>query len=833
MKYYIGIDLGTTNSAICSYDGSHTRIWKSPEQNDVTPSAIYFDNRGNKYVGKRAYDSAAYNPGNAAVLFKRLMGTNTQIHIAGPDLKKTPEECTSEMLKVLFGYLPEEIRNEPELGVVVTVPAAFNQMQKEATMQAANLAGIGKVALMQEPVAAVMSVTNRHKAQDIFLIYDLGGGTLDIAIAECINKRVNLLAHGGIAMCGGRDFDRLILDQIACPWLAENFDLPDDYSVQPRFKPLIALTIWAIEKAKIELSSREDTVITLSETELRTRDASGKEIYIEIPFSRKQLNELIGGKISETLEEAHNTLSKAGLTSEDLERVVFVGGPTNYAPLQEKVCLALGVAGNTNVNPMTAVAEGASIFAESIDWSTQSRTRKKQLGELSSDSSLNLKFNYVARTPGNKTKIVAQMKNKNVQGYEFQIDSVDTGWTSGRQSLIDETFIEVNLSVQGENTFKIFVFDSSGSPISLKKDIVVIVKTAVTIEAIPASHSIGIEVLDKIGGCPMLDYIVQSGDPLPVKGKRTFKTTESLVAGSSCTLRFKLWEGDIEDPVTDNRPIGVLKISGCDFNSGIIPAGAELECEYEMLDSGNVIFNISVPSIHSTFHSDNNFYSRQEGQVDHVCSSALIVDEAKSTLIRLEKIMEVIDNPKLIQARDKLDIPLMLDLNETEVEKNQEAMERVFEARKLLGKVRKDCLKEVRQMELDQTITFFDQYLRKHAHSSEIATIENFTKMAQRSIDRNSKDFEHQLDKLKQQSFTLLYKQDWYIVSTFNGMIESPHLFIDKERFDALRIAGLECLNSDNIEKLRQVVSQLMMIQACRSSSIDDAMLNTTNILRG
>lgn len=173
MKNFIGIDLGTTNSAICSYDGTETKIWKSPEQNDVTPSAIYFDRRGNKYVGKRAYDTAPYSPDNSAMLFKRLMGTSTPIKFAAAKLTWTPEECSAEVLKVLFGYLPEEIRNDPETGTVITVPAAFNQMQKDATMKAASLAGLGKVALMQEPVAAVMSVMKTRDKDGIFLIFDL------------------------------------------------------------------------------------------------------------------------------------------------------------------------------------------------------------------------------------------------------------------------------------------------------------------------------------------------------------------------------------------------------------------------------------------------------------------------------------------------------------------------------------------------------------------------------------------------------------------------------------------------------------------------------------
>ena len=223
--YHIGIDLGTTNSAICSYDGKDIRIWKSPEQNDVTPSAIFIDKRGNKYYGQKAYNQAPYFPENAATNFKRFMGTSTKIDIKSANISMTPEECSAEILKVLYGYLPEEIRKDQNTSTVITVPAAFNQMKKDATLQAAQLAGIGKVALMQEPVAAVMSVMKNTKEEGIFLIYDLGGGTFDVSIAENIKGKLNLLAHGGKEMCGGRDLDRLLFNQIVVPWLKENFSL--------------------------------------------------------------------------------------------------------------------------------------------------------------------------------------------------------------------------------------------------------------------------------------------------------------------------------------------------------------------------------------------------------------------------------------------------------------------------------------------------------------------------------------------------------------------------------------------------------------------------------
>ncbi|MEW8008973.1 MAG: Hsp70 family protein, partial [Candidatus Thiodiazotropha endolucinida] len=796
-----------------------------------TPPAIYIDRRGNKQIGFNAYNMAPQSPDNSAMLFKRLMGTSTPINLPAVNMTMTPEECSAEILRVLFGYLPEEIRNDPDTGTVITVPAAFNQMQKDATMQAASMAGLGKVALMQEPVAAVMSVMRARNTDGMFLIYDLGGGTLDIAIAESLGGRVNLLAHGGIAMCGGRDFDRVLVDNVVRPWLLENFDLPEDFSVNPSFKSLMRLAIWATERAKIELSAREDSVISLSETEARVRDLSDNEVYLDIPLQRDTYDKLIAERVGESIESARETLNKAGLSPHDLERIVFVGGPTNYKMLRDKVAFELGIPGSTDVNPMTAVAEGASLFAESIDWGSQNRSRKNTRGQISSGGGLELSFNYIARTPDVKAKIAVQLAGQAASGSEFQIDSVDTGWTSGRMPLKHGSTLDVSLTKTGENTFKVFVFDSVGGPIALEQDSIVITRTAATVDAIPASHSIAIAVLDKVGGPQVLEYLVKSGDSLPKKGSKTFKAAESLKAGSTGSLNFALWEGEIEDPITDNRPIGVLKISGSDFDDGVIPAGADLECDYEILDSGNIIIEVSVPCIGGTFHSGKNFYSRQEGQLDYTAAATMVVEEGERTLNRIDEINDVVDNPKLDQARKKLESAVSLDPEEAETENSQEAMEKVLEARRLLAQVRKEHLKEIRQIDLDYVVSFFDEHIRQHARPSEASGFDNLAKTAQRSIDRNDKDFEHHLDELKGKNFEILWRQDWFVVERFKWMVSSPHLFADKHRFEELAQIGTQLMRSDDIEKLRAVVAQLSMIQI--GGGPDNEMFDVANIIRG
>jgi molecular chaperone DnaK len=764
------------------------------------------------------------------MLFKRLMGTSTPIQLSAVGLTWSPEECSAEVLKVLFGYLPEEVRNAADTGTVITVPAAFNQMQKGATMDAAGMAGVGKVAIMQEPVAAVMSAVRVRRADGIFLIYDFGGGTLDVAVAESIGRRVNLLAHHGIAMCGGRDFDRALVETVVRPWLLENFSLPEDFAASTGFRSLARLAAWAAERAKIELSSREEAKVSLGETEARVRDLSGKEVYLDVPLSREVLDQIIAPRVDESIGAAREALAKAGLKPSDIERVVFVGGPTNYKPLRDRVASALGVPGSTEVNPMTAVAEGAALFAESVDWTSESRARKSPRGQVSSGGPLGLTFAYTARTPDVKARVVAQIAGRLADGSEFQIDSIDTGWTSGRIRLRPGATVDLSLPKAGENTFKVFVFDPVGAPITLEQDRITIARTAATVDAIPASHSIGVEVLERLGGRPVLEFIVRAGDPLPKKGKALFTAGESLKAGAPSSLNFKLWEGEIDDPIAHNRSIGVLKVSGADFDDGVIAAGADLECSYEVLDSGNVFLEVSVPSIGITVGLGRNLYSRQEGQLDFTKASAHVAQEGERTLTRVDEISKSVDDPRLEQARRKLGAAVSLDPQETETEKAQEAMDSVVEARRLLAQVRKEHLKEIRQLDLDSVASFFAEHARRLARPSEVTAFENLTKTAQRSIDRNDRDFEHHLDELKGKNFDILWRQDWFVVERFRWMVRSPHLFADARQLQDLSARGVQLMRSDDIGGLRSVVAQLSEIRI--GGGLDDEMADVANIVR-
>lgn len=370
-----------------------------------------------------------------------------------------------------------------------------------------------------------------------------------------------------------------------------------------------------------------------------------------------------------------------------------------------------------------------------------------------------------------------------------------------------------------------------GGPIGLKEDKIIIARTAASIDAIPASHSISIEARDKPGGPLVPVYLVREGDQLPKKGTVIFKAQETLRAGSVNSLKFKLWEGEITDPISDNRFIGMFEIKGSDVDEDMIAAGAELICEYEIRDSGNIALDVSIPSIGSSFHSGRNFYSQQEAQIDYSSASKLITEQAASIALRLDEIEANVDDPKLIQAREKLQQAQGIQIGETDPETAKQAMDDLQEVKRLLAIARKNNLSTIRQLELDKVMSLFDKVLRQYARPSEALSFDNLAKTAQRAIDAKNPDFEAFLNELRNKNFSILWQQDWFISDRFKWLAQNQYLFPDTHEHAQLCAAGEQALANNDAERLREIVDQLDSIRII--SGDEDELMASANILRG
>lgn len=821
---FIGIDLGTTNSSITSFDGKETRIWKSPEQNDVTPSVIYINKRGGKVYGQSAYNNEPRDPGNTAKLFKRLMGTNTKIHFDYNNLEMTPEECSTEILRTLFSYLPEDIRNDEKTATVITVPASFNQMQKDATKQAAYNAGINKVALIQEPVAAIMSIARVQKINGLFVVYDFGGGTFDVSIAERTGNNVNLLTNDGIAFCGGRDFDKLLFDNVVIDWLYKNFNLPKDMRTNSKYASLLRMAIWATEKAKIELSAKDSATIRLDENEINCTDEDDKEIYLDIDISRDVYNNLIFPKVDETIEKTREIIRNSSLKPEDINYIVFVGGPSNYKPLRDRVSEQLGIPTSFDVNPMTVVSEGAAIYAESIDFTNEKGGQKTSKGILKSGD-FGLEFRYNARTSADKAKVAVVYKNSSK--LEFVFKNIETGWNSGKMALDNQSIVNLDLYNQGDNTFIVECYND-GNEVKLENNKIVITKTLVNIGNIPAAHSVGVELEDPITHKPTLDYLITKDELLPKSGVVKYKTTKRISAGSSDFISFKLWEGEIKEPIEYNRFIGDIKIDGHAFEYGIIPVGSVIECSYTFNDSGNIDIKITVPSVGITLNGEN-FYNRLSGQINFDTDVDDIIDDANSIIEKIDEVNEKGFDEKLSELSSKMNE--YINKENLDTEETQSLFELTQQSKSSLATYMKKNQTLVWQKELDDQIGLYET-VKEKATPAQQKQIENLKESIQSAINAKNIQAEILLKELGKIIAGIMLNNDETFVLIFLSMLQNPQDFTDQDLFNQLAMQGKIVIENNNISELRNIVARMSQIMIRRKGSELDDMLNKSGITK-
>ncbi|HIT10017.1 MAG TPA: molecular chaperone DnaK [Candidatus Onthousia faecigallinarum] len=347
MSKIIGIDLGTTNSCVAVLEAGEPKVIPNPEGNRTTPSVVAFKN-GERIVGDAAKRQAITNP-NTISSIKRLMGTDKKVEAEGK--KYTPEEISAMILGYLKDYA-ESYLGEKVDRAVITVPAYFNDAQRQATKNAGKIAGLTVERIINEPTAAALAygLDKQEKSQTI-LVYDLGGGTFDVSILELGDGVFEVKSTAGNNHLGGDDFDQKIMDYLIETFKKENgVDLSKDKMAMQRLKELS-------EKAKKDLSSMTTTQISAP---FISQSADGP-LHLEVTLTRAKFEDLIHDLVMSTLEPVRKALKDADITAKDLDKVIFVGGSTRVPLVYETVKKELGMEPSREVNPDEVVAMGAAI----------------------------------------------------------------------------------------------------------------------------------------------------------------------------------------------------------------------------------------------------------------------------------------------------------------------------------------------------------------------------------------------------------------------------------------------------------------------------------------
>jgi molecular chaperone DnaK len=604
----VGIDLGTTNTSIATYDGRTVEVAKQVggamgSGSETTPSAIFIDENQAMHIGDKAYVQVASRPEDVARGWKRLLGTGVDINFKSASVVHSPEWCSTELLKRVFSYLPAAIRND-DVSVVVTVPAAFGQVKNEATISAANEAGLKNVKLMPEPVAACLAVMEKDRSDKTFMVYDLGGGTFDVSIATFKDGHGSIIAQGGIEANGGRDWDFAIVNRVIIPWIKDNYAVSADDLNSNQMKNVLAMyaELGKIELAQVysvnpDASAAIYIQVPAGDIKVngkRLTDSEGKEVGLNVELKKSHMDEITNDLIDSTINACKLVASDNNIELSSINYAVFIGGPTLYTPLRERVTAGLGIAEFSKfIDPMTAVAKGAAIYAESMsDGEAKPRTETEE-----STKEFPLELSYDSRVSGNSANLTMTLNNLAFDS--VQVEVKNAAFSSGQLTLNFSKEITLTLAEDGKNTFNIEVM-VPGNKSPLVKTIEI--EKVIDIQGIPVAKSLFVEVISRDGRTTEPEYLARVGEKLPKRGEFRVAAQIELTQKNEKAITFKLYQGEISDRVIDNTFIGELKLASAELGKlDKISIDDELICGYEIDEGLGLKLSISVPSIGQKF----------------------------------------------------------------------------------------------------------------------------------------------------------------------------------------------------------------------------------------
>ncbi len=534
-KIDYGIDLGTTNSAICRMEKGEPVIIKTDMQMDTMPSCVSVNKKGSIKVGQTAYNTMlqdkrratkSWHKGasNTYVEFKRTMATDTQYPCTNLNKSFSSEELSAEVLKTLKSFVTDETFSS----VVITVPAKFTVNQKTATIEAANMAGFKHCELLQEPIAASMAYgLSSDEKNGIWMVFDFGGGTFDAALLKVEDGIMQVFDTEGDNYLGGKNLDYAIVDNIIIPYLQENYAI-DGYLQDEEKKEVLrdAMKTYA-EDAKNQLSFKdhEDIISNLGDL---GEDEDGKEIGLDLTLTQAQVFDVMRPYFQKAVDICKNLIQRNNLNGSQITKLILVGGPTHSPLIRQMLREQVTPNVDTSIGPMTAVATGAALYASTLD------------AEVSDDEikvgTIKLDVSYESTTVEMTEYVPVCLADGSTLNKVFvEFVRGDKAWSSGKMGIDSNgDVVELTLLEGKANSFNILCYDDKGNILPCFPNEITIIQGSV-VGAAPLPYNIGIGIWSEEKKRSVIEMAkgLEKNKPLPATGiiERDLKTSNQLRPG--------------------------------------------------------------------------------------------------------------------------------------------------------------------------------------------------------------------------------------------------------------------------------------------------------------
>ncbi|MFH0796979.1 MAG: Hsp70 family protein [Candidatus Omnitrophota bacterium] len=812
----IGIDLGTTNSEVVINSNGVIEVVKNAFGDEYTPSVFGFDKSKNGTVGKRAHERLYKNTSeeelrNNKAEVKRLMGTSETVYFERTGLKMNAEEISAEILKSLKEDVLRKYPDFDTLAAVITVPAYFSVLQSEATKRAGNLAGFKYVVLLQEPIAAAISYGFMNAKNENWLIYDLGGGTFDVALISSRDGVLSVLGHNGDNFLGGKDFDWLIVDRVIVPKILEKYSMSNFDRGNVKYRSVFAKLKYIAETLKIDLAQYGKTSIEIDGI---GKDGLDKEICFSITFLRKEFEELIKPMVDRTIELAKKTLKEAGIKNTSVERTILVGGPTQIPYIRERLNNDLEITVDSSVDPLTVVAKGAGVFAISQKIPGEffgGEPRKIKKGTQT------LKLNYETLTSEPEptiSGIVDDFKNSEDE-YYIQIQSESGFYSGSKTKLKNGTFFDtVVLEPNKTNLFWIYLFDQQGNSIPIDPDSFTITH-GLSVSGAPISHSIGIAVVKKDirGGfvpTEVFEEFFEKGSILPLKKTEPFKTVRRLKRNENDNpLWIKIGEGESDIP-DRNVYVCTLGIKGSDLPYDL-PEGTDIEITVEVNESRELFVTAYIPLIDLRLNARSTFKDEVVNVKDMESELAIEMDRAR-----------VIAKNCSTEKRNKIDnilqsVRTSLKNAHLDEDEKRKANKQLKDLKTYVDQLQKETempqLIEIFNAGIEQVQKIIDEFADQKEKNTNNEQLRKIKAEGEKAICENDKPLlsriNEQIEEFRMK--TLLSNPEMWVYY-FQQITQGDKKFINEKEANYYIEKGKRSIESGDVEDLKHCVRNLISL---------------------